>query len=482
MVISTNIIWISSNKNNEINKFLKDLENLPFYKINIFNSIEESINKIKIIRFEETFIIINGNLYIQFIETFQNNLKNIYILPKIIIFTENKEEFINKNIKYKKLINNSFYNSGIKTNIKEINNFILNSMHKKKELLNIKEDKQLSFEQIDCKEKLLLPIYYKTLIGLSQNDNIEQFTKSLCNKYCNKNNELDIIFNSLNTTSDIPIEILSKYYAKAYIDQDSHFYNDINKDLIEKNQNNYLSYIKVLYEGIKLQSLQLSNDKMLYHGSILLNKDIEKMKNYLNNKIENLPGATLFSKAFLSFNKDKNYEKNLLNLIGNKNKESSKVLFILEKDENIDYSLSTHIDLEKLTNEKEVLFLPFSSFEINNINEINVNNEKIYEIKLLYLGKYIKEFQKDKMNEKIIPETEFKQEIIKYGLITSDILNKNNNNKELIKRYEEYNLDKNKSENNNIENINQKKDEKENTNNINKKQITVNKTNFIKKK
>jgi len=48
---------------------------------------------------------------------------------------------------------------------------------------------------------------------------------------------------------------------------------------------------------------------------------------------------------------------------------------------------------------------------------------KKYEIKLFYLGKYIKEFKAD-LNEKgnkIIPNTEFKKEIIKYGLIKPEI-------------------------------------------------------------
>ena len=59
----------------------------------------------------------------------------------------------------------------------------------------------------------------------------------------------------------------------------------------------------------------------------------------------------------------------------------------------MDYSLSTHADIEKISfypNEKEVLFFPFSSFEIK---EININNENIYEIKLLYLGKYFKKLE-----------------------------------------------------------------------------------------
>ena len=226
MTISSNIIWISSNENNEIiNKFLKELETSKFYKVHLFNSIEESIKLINKIRFEETIIIVDGNLYIKFVEIFHNNLNNIYIIPKIIIFTNNKEEFINKNLEYKKLINNAFYNSGgIKTDINEINKFILNPICKKKIIINKEDDKQLSFEYIDSKEKLMLPIFYKALMDITPNDNIEQFTKSLYNKYYNKSNDLDIILNSLESVSDIPIEILSKYYTKIYTDQDSKFY------------------------------------------------------------------------------------------------------------------------------------------------------------------------------------------------------------------------------------------------------------------
>ena len=100
-----------------------------------------------------------------------------------------------------------------------------------------------------------------------------------------------------------------------------------------------------------------------------------------------------------------------------------KVLFILEKDDNIDYSLGTHADIEKISyypNEREVLFFPFSSFEIKEIKEVEINNNKIYSIKLLYLGKYLKDLENDKafiQNENIIPDSEFKKQIIESGLI-----------------------------------------------------------------
>ena len=470
MIATENVIWISSNKNNEIIKnYLKNLQASKFYNINVFYSVEESINNIKKIRFEETKIIVDDNLFIQFIEIFQKNINNIYIIPKIIIFTDNKEEFINKNIEYKKIINNSFYNlGGISTNIDEINKFILNPIHLKKIFLNKEEDKQLVFENIDIKEKLILPIFYKALMEDISNDNIEKFNQLLYNKYSHKNNELSIILNSLKSITDIPIELLSKYYVRIYTLNDSDFNKDLNKAIKDNKKDNYLPYIKVLYEGIKLKSLPLSNDKILYHGSILLNKEIEKMEKYLNNKNKDLPSAIMFYKSFLFFSKEKDVEKYFLNLNENKSKEFSKVLFILENDDNIDYSLSTHVNIEELSysNEKKILFFPFSSFEIKNINYNK--NDDIYEIELLYLGKYIEQIKKD-LTENMIPVSAFKKEIIKFGLIKPEIINQKYNDKEIIKKYEDYkdNIINNKNEIYTINNIIEKIEKNENIENTN---------------
>ena len=101
----------------------------------------------------------------------------------------------------------------------------------------------------------------------------------------------------------------------------------------------------------------------------------------MKNKISNLPGAIAFSKSILSFTKDKNIAEQYLNNKDNKNNDNeSKVLYIIEKDDKIDYSLSTHCDMENISKypkEKRVLFFPFSSFEIKDINEKKYNNEKI---------------------------------------------------------------------------------------------------------
>ena len=474
MAVSSNIIWISK-IDDKIIDFLKKFESSRFYKCYSFHSIDEAISKIKTFRFEETFIIVNGNLYIQFIEQFQNNLKFLYIVPKIIIFTDNKEDFINKNNEYKKIINHPFYNSGgIKSNMDEISNFISNPICERKILSNNNDDKQLVFEYIESKEQLLLPMLYKTLLEVVSNDKIDSFNQFLFNKYYNKSGSLDILLNSIKSVSEILIELLSKYYTRIYTEQNSYFYGDLNKDLRENKRNNYLSFIKVLYEGIKLQSLPISSDKILYRGSLLSKMEIEKIKSYLNKKKEGLPGAIVFSKAFLSFTKEKNIAYYFLNANKNTNVELfSKVLFILEKDENIDYSLSTHADIEELSyyNEKEILFFPFSSFEIKEINEIKGKYEKIYEIKLLYIGKYTKEFSKSEVfdKEKYIPNTEFKKQIVNFGLIRPEIINENSSTRKIIKIYEEYkdNIVRNRNQNQNINQIVRNIEEKEKNRNLN---------------
>ena len=442
MAVISYIIWVDTYIEKEkINKYLKEFESLGYYKNKFFRNIEAAIEQIKNIEFEETIIIINEKIYINFIEYFQKNIKEISIIPQITIFSDNKDEFIQKNKEYKNIIDHPFYNSGgIKTNFEEIKKMIINNGDKKK-VLNRNDEGNLTFEYINSKEKLLLPMLYKSLMEVTDNDNIEDFTQFLYDNYGSKNPEIGKLLNFVKNISDIPNELLSKYYARIYTDENSGFCYNLNKDLRENKKECYLSFIKVLYEGVKLQSLSPTTDTKLFRGSKLLNSEIEKIKKYLKQKIEGLPGAIVFSKTFLSFSKDmgvaqKFLEKNYENKLSN-------VLFILEKDNNMDSSISSHADIEKLSmfpEEREVLFFPFSSFEIKNIKEVH-NNNIDYEIELLYLGKYLKEFKKDKKlieKENIIPDSEFKKQIVQFGLIKQENVEKSKNIRQLINKYEQY--------------------------------------------
>ena len=80
------------------------------------------------------------------------------------------------------------------------------------------------------------------------------------------NEDINELLNQIKYIKNIPIKLLCKYYARLYTLQ-SPFYKDINKNLRENKKDKYLLYIKVLFKGIKLKSLKLASDNILYQGS-----------------------------------------------------------------------------------------------------------------------------------------------------------------------------------------------------------------------
>ena len=184
----------------------------------------------------------------------------------------------------------------------------------------------MTFEYIDNKSKLALPLFYKTLIETISIDNIEKNTNNIYNKYSKDNKDIKELLDQIKLLKDIPIELLTKYYIRLYTIE-SNYYYDINKDLKLNKRDNYLSFIKILYEGIKLKSLPIGSNNILYRGSKISNEEIKKIKNYLKNKIDNLPASIVYSKSFLSFSKDEEIADKYLKRV-NINKNLSKVRFI----------------------------------------------------------------------------------------------------------------------------------------------------------
>ena len=169
----------------------------------------------------------------------------------------------------------------------------------------------------------------------------------------------------------------------------------------------------------------------------------------------------MFSRSFLFFSKDRG-EAELFLYISNNIPGLSKVLYILEKDENLRYNLSTHGDIENISfyaNEKEVLFFPFSSFEIKNLNINYSGKETVYEIRLTYLGKYLEDIKNDgniTLNENLIPNSEFKTQLFQTDLIDKENID-NLNTKILYNSYKKYEneiFNINNSNNNSINNSN----------------------------
>ena len=444
----TQMIWIDPAIDSFSNQGL-------FQRLNIKGSIKikecinvfEALYYMKHIKFEETKIIVSGKFYPELIKIFKENIIKMHIAPKIIVFTSNKEKFFEFNIDYLEC-KNKFYNfGGIATKFGEIEDFLnkeitddiprgLNilplpsnfaSLDREEKFSN-SNDSQLTFEYIDSKEKLMLPLFFKTLIDTISKDETEKYTESLYHIYY-QYNDIRNLLGQLISIPNIPIEILCKYYARLYTIE-SNFYKDMNKDLGFNKIKKYLQYIKILYEGVKLKSLPLAVKKKLYRGSKISNKELIKLDTYFKNKKRDLPAGIVFSRSFLSFTKIKSKalgflfkkEKNEINEIN----DLSPVLFKLTNDNTLDYDLSTHGEIEKISFhplEKEVLFFPFSAFEIKGMKTKTIEGKKVNVIKLLYLGKYLKDIENDInliKNENLLPDSEFKRQLSEYGLIKKE--------------------------------------------------------------
>ena len=423
--VESNILWIDDNK---INKYIKDVESNDGLKIQLFLKVNKAIKYMKKIKFEETKVIISDKLFSEFVITFKENILDMFIAPRIIIFSNDKNKFIANNKEYQDRKNMYYKYGGIENKIDNIRKF-LNS--ETENIFEIEPEKiiksneaQLTFEYIDCKEKLFLPLFFKTLIENLSDENTKKYNDQLYNLYHEENNDLKKLLGAIKSLDNIPIEILSKFYARLYT-ADSSFHRNINKNLSVNKSGKYLLLIKILYDGVKLKSLPLANNNILYRGSLISNEEIETIKIYITKKLKDLPSSIVFSRAFLSFSKEKEVAERFLKFKNN-NKNLSKVLFIVEKDDNIGFNLATHGDIENISffpKEKEILFFPFSSFEIKSLREIKIGNEKGYEIRLLYLGKYLKNIENDNaliLEGKKIPDSEFKKQLSEFGLIEKE--------------------------------------------------------------
>ena len=432
-----NIIWLDDSIDGDENTaYFEELNKKGSYKFYRKKSIDETINQINEIFFEETIIIVSGKLFKNFYYAFKRNINNLCFMPNIIIFTANKNEFEQSLGNDYNIINDKFYNSGgVQTDFGKVIEFVKNPIKENKIMLTRDNQEQFNFDYIDTKQKLALPMLYKYLIEFTEKDNID-FINFLYKNYYSKGPEIRKILDNLRNRPEIPIELLAKYYIRIYTDDESKFYSDLNKELRKNKRDNYLTYIKVLYEGVKLKSLPLAEDKKLYRGTRLTKDEIKKFTEYENKeKVEGLPGSIVFTKTFLSFSKDIEVAYNFLEETPNGTPTNLfKVLFILEKDfiTNDDlYSLSTHADIEKLSlmpDEREVLFFPFSSFEIKEIKPPEQNKD-IYVIKLLYLGKYLKEINTEQnfVGQNIdLPKTDFTKDIVDSGLVEKKNIEKNN--------------------------------------------------------
>ena len=202
--INSTIIWIDRHLDSKENVlYIDELTNLDKIEPKTFKNIEDAINHIKTLKFKEIKIIVSGSMYSEFIKNFKNNIRNMYIAPKIIVFTINSSNFYEKNIDYNNI--EKFYKyGGVKTDFSEIKNFLLKETLKiainiplEQESNRINEEVQLTFEYIDKKEKLMLPLFFKTLISDMFDENLENYTNYLYKRYSEENKEIKQLLGSI---------------------------------------------------------------------------------------------------------------------------------------------------------------------------------------------------------------------------------------------------------------------------------------------
>ena len=72
----------------------KKLEDLGYSE---FTQVKEAIDHLKSIKFQETYIIIRDKIFSELIKYFKENIEFMYVIPKIIIFSTDKKNFIENN-------------------------------------------------------------------------------------------------------------------------------------------------------------------------------------------------------------------------------------------------------------------------------------------------------------------------------------------------------------------------------------------------
>ena len=284
-------------------------------------------------------------------------------------------------------------------------------------------------------------MFFKAIIEELPNDNNKKFTSFLFKTYANDNDELKKLLYTIEPMTDIPLEILSKYYLRIY-SVSSNFHKDVSKNLYSDKSKGLLPYIKTLYEGIRLKSLPLISENQLYSGVAVSDENIKKIKKNLKQKVKHLPSSIIFLKSFLSFDKDRlSAESNLTQL--KKDINFSKVFFILVIKEDIGYHYATFCDMEQLsffTDQREVIFFPFSTFEVCSIKDVFINRETVYEIRLQFLRRFRKFIETDKNIVETgvaLPDSEFKNQICEFGLLKKETVDATNT-KDLYEKYKTF--------------------------------------------
>ena len=126
--MSSNVIWIDANIDNKENiAYVKELNSIGSIRLRwLSKDVDKAIKYLKNIDFHETKVIVSGRLYPEFVKKFKGNIIDICVAPKIIVFTGNKQKFLEYNKDYFDEDNILYSSGGIATSFEEIKKLLLN--------------------------------------------------------------------------------------------------------------------------------------------------------------------------------------------------------------------------------------------------------------------------------------------------------------------------------------------------------------------
>ena len=402
-----NVLWVDPNVNNQKNtNYQEILSKIPQFSLTKYTNVGETISYLKSINFKKTFIIVSGSFSKEFFISLGEIINELKVAPKIIIFTSfekfimimqnilslDKYDLFDINLVYdnfRPVLNELKIKENINNNIYFNNNFNINLA-----------DNTFTFEYINDSTQLVLPLYLTDLMEIPNRNHVKEFISFLLNNH-SENEGIKELINQLLLKVNIPIQIIIKYWLHTY-SLNSNFYRRMNNYLMERIGDQYDTYIQVLYYRLNQKYITSVLDQDLYRGALISKDELKSIDIYLKNKKENLPGCICYNKAFFSTSLQK---ETALGFMNNKidygltnNKE--RVLYIIKSGEDFYDNTPSNVDILQFSpyDEEEILFFPFSCFEVNKI-EKNIDKYGEYNIiYLLYLGKYKEKISK---NEKI---------------------------------------------------------------------------------
>ena len=467
--LKENLIWICAENNElDVHKNLMEINSLNVFNQYQYNDIDKAFSEILKIKFHSTIIIIDGELVDSFFPKINQNIENLYTIPKILIFT--KEQFHN----LQKYESYPFF---------KIEYIFTNFMKLKKEILKdylskyFPSNNSFEFEFITKPNELVIPIIYKNFINEPKINDLNNLNKLFYQKFILNSRVTNLLSQALEY--NVPPQLLIKYWLRLLTI--SSFEKEINDNLLNKSENKYEIFTRFLYMGLKKRYIQPFVNKKLFRGGILkkniLNEIKEKIHYNLNNETPNL---TCFNQIYLTFSTDEQYA---LTYMDNKRyfleEDEQLVFFEIEEGENIDMENASNTDITNYSlnsQRHEILFFPYSCFEVSEISTLRntdyKSNDDYNYIKLKYLGKYRAKFE-NIIQWKNIGMSKFVKNIIDNHIVNKNGLEKiyNKNPKvfsfDILKKYFIKNFDLN--QNNNIDANDNKENNKDNNNNDNNK-------------